>query len=98
MAKVITRQAYGLPSGSASRFFGLNRPGSGDEFADHMPMNVGEAEIAAGVAEGQLFVVEAEQPQHRRVQIVHVHFVFHRAKAKFIRGAVNVAAPYSATG
>jgi hypothetical protein len=34
---------------------------SGNEFPDHMTVHVGEAEIAAGMTEGQLLVVEPEQ-------------------------------------
>ena len=35
-------------------------------------MHVGEAEVAASVAIGQPLVIEAEQMQHRSVQVMHV--------------------------
>lgn len=36
-------------------------------------MHVAQAEIAAGVAVGEFFVVEAEQTNDRGVRFVHVH-------------------------
>ena len=39
-------------------------------------MHVGQAEIAAGVAVGQLLMVEAEQVKNRGVQVVDMHRVF----------------------
>ena len=55
-------------------------------------MNVGQPEVAAGVAVGELLVVEAEQVQNRRVQVVNVDFVLDGSKAELVGGAVNVAA------
>jgi hypothetical protein len=40
---------------------------SGDDLFHHIPMHIREAEIAAGVAVGEAFVVEAEEVEHRRV-------------------------------
>src|SRR5581483_2827199 len=42
---------------------------SGHHALDHVAENVGEAEIAAVVTVGELFVVEAEQAQDRRVEV-----------------------------
>ena len=42
-------------------------------------MHVGQAEVAAGVAVGQLLVVEAQQVQDRRVQVVDVDRFFSTA-------------------
>jgi len=36
-------------------------------------MHVGQAVVAALEAVGELLVVEAEQMEQRRVQVVHVH-------------------------
>src|SRR5437762_1200457 len=63
---------------------------SGDQFADHMTVNVGEPEIATGMAEGEFFVIETKQLENRRVKIVNVDLVFHRLKAEFVGGAVDV--------
>lgn len=42
----------------------------GNDLADHVAEDVGQPEIPAGMSEGQAFVVEAEEMQHRRVQVV----------------------------
>ena len=54
-------------------------------------MNIGQAEIAAGVAVGESLVVEAEQVQDRGVQVVDVDLVLDRVEAEFVGGAVDVA-------
>ena len=43
----------------------------GKDALDNMSMNVGETHVTAAVANGQAFVVEAEQMQDRGVQVVH---------------------------
>ena len=64
----------------------------------HPPVNIGQAKIPAGVPVCELFVVESEQMQQRRVQIVDVNVVFDRLESEFIRGAVNRAAFDAAAG
>ena len=59
---------------------------------------VREPEIASVVTICQLFVIEAQQVQDRRVQVVNVHFVFAGAGPQFVRCAVNHATFYAATG
>ena len=49
-------------------------------------MHVSEAEVAAIVAVGETFVVDAEQMQNRGVKVVHVDFVSHGHVTEFIRG------------
>ena len=46
------------------------------DLADYAAVDVGQAEVAAGVAEGEAFVVQAQLMQQRRVQVVQVDFVF----------------------
>src|SRR5579864_3910364 len=41
----------------------------------HVSVHIGEAEVAAAVAEREFLVVHAYQVQQRGVQIVHVHAV-----------------------
>ena len=41
----------------------------------HVPLHVRQPEVAAGVAVGQLLVVQPEQVQHRGVQVVDVDLV-----------------------
>src|SRR5437868_44780 len=53
------------------------------DLAEH----VGQPEVAALEAERQLRVVEAEQPQQRRVQVVDVDAVLGRVEAELVRRA-----------
>ena len=61
-------------------------------------MHVGQAEVAAGVAVGELFVVEAQQVQDRGVQVVDVDLVLDRLEAELVGRAVDVAALDAAAG
>ena len=45
-------------------------------------MHVGEAEVAAGVAVGEAFVIEAEELQERGVQVVDVDLVLDGLEAE----------------
>ena len=54
-------------------------------------MNVGEAEIAAGVTVRQSFVIESKQVKKRRVKIVNMDRIFDRFETEFVGRAVNVA-------
>src|SRR4051794_24035982 len=45
-------------------------PSSREDVVDHGAGDVGQAEVAAGVAEGQAFVVDAQQVQDRGVEVV----------------------------
>ncbi len=58
-------------------------------------MHVGESEVAAGVAIGELLVVESQAMQHRGVQVVDVHRFLLGFETEFIGRAVNVSATYS---
>ena len=69
-----------------------------EQFFHHPAVDVGQAEIAAGVAVGELFVVEAQQVQDRRVQIVDVDVVLDGREAELVGGAVDVAALHAAAG
>jgi len=61
-------------------------------------MHVGQTEVASGAAEREFLVIEAEQVQNRRVQIVDVDFAFRRRETELVRRAVHVAASYAAAG
>lgn len=50
-------------------------------------MHIGEAEIAALKTVRELQMIEAEEVQNGRVEIVHVDFVLRRVEAKFVRFA-----------
>ena len=64
---------------------------SGDDFLDHPASHIGKAEISPGVAVGQPLVVDAEQVQDRRVQIVDMYFVDHRVIAVVIGFTIGQA-------
>ena len=49
--------------------------------------DVGQAEVAAGVAEGQPLVVEAQQVQDRRLQVVDVDGVLDDVEAQVVGAA-----------
>ena len=69
-----------------------------DEVFDDVAVNVGQAEVSTGITVREFFVVEAEQFEHRRVQIVDVDFVFDRLETELVGRSVNVAALHAATG
>ena len=50
--------------------------------------DVGQAEVAALELVGQLFVVDTESVQHRRLQVVHVHRVLDDVVAVIVGLAV----------
>ena len=64
----------------------------------HLPMHIGQPEVAPGVAVRQLRVVEAEQVQDRRVQIMHVDLLLDGLVAELVGGAINRAALDAAAG
>jgi hypothetical protein len=64
----------------------------------HVSVHVGESEVAARHAVGQLFVIEAQQLQDSRVQVVDVHPVLHGLEAEFVGGPVHLATFHPATG
>ena len=61
----------------------------------HIAGRVGQLEIAAAIAVGEPLVVEAQQVEHRGVQIVDVHRVFHRLDAVLVGRAVPQVMDYS---
>ena len=65
---------------------------SRDQLPNDTAIDISEAEIAAGMPEGELFVIEAQELQNRGVQIVDMHFVLDRGESEFIRRAVDVTA------
>ena len=64
----------------------------------HLPVHVGEPEVAAAVAERQFLVVDPHQVQDRGVQVVHVHAVLDGIHPEFVGRSVNVSALHSAAG
>ena len=52
-------------------------------------MDIGQAVIAALMAIGQEFVVDAEQVQHRRIQVVDMDGIFDDIVREIVRFAVD---------
>lgn len=63
-----------------------------------MAVDVGEAEIATGVTEGQFFVIETEEGKDGGVEIVNVDFVFSGLETEFIGGTVDITSFDPAAG
>ena len=65
---------------------------SGQKLVDDVAMHVGETEIAAGIAIGQLFVIEAQEVQDGRMQVVNMDSLLLSSEAEFVGGAMDAAA------
>ena len=64
----------------------------------HIPIHIGQPEIAAGVAVGELLVIQAKQGENRGVQIVNVHRIVDGFGTVFISLSVGEAALGAAAG
>lgn len=62
-----------------------------DDPRHHRPRNVSEPIVATLVLVGQPLVVDAHQPQNRRVQIVHMHPAVEDAVAEIIGRSVHMS-------
>ena len=72
--------------------------GSGEDGADDVAGDVGEAEVATGVAVGELFVIEAEEVEDGGVEVVDAGGVLGGAEAEVVGGSVDGAAADAAAG
>ena len=61
-------------------------------------MDIGEAEVAAAVAVGELFVIETEEVEQGGLEVVHVDAVLHGAEAEVVSGAVGLTAAHPGPG
>ena len=68
---------------------------SGDYVVRNLPVDVGQAEVAAGELVGQSFMIQPQKVEHRRVQIMDVHPVLDRVPAKLVRSTVSDATAYA---
>ena len=53
-----------------------------EDFLHDRSVHVGEAEVSAGVAIGELLVIEAQEVKHRGVQVVDVDFLLDGLEAQ----------------
>src|SRR5205807_449803 len=65
------------------------RTRSGKNLPNDVAVDVGEPEVAAGVAVGEPGMVQAHQVEDRRVEVVDVHRVLGRRVAVVVGGAVT---------
>ena len=72
--------------------------GSGNDFSDDIAGYVGETEVAPIVAIGQFFVIDAEQMQDGRVQIIDADAIDDGLVSEFVGLAVTGAGLDAATG
>ena len=75
---------------------GLLQQALANNLINDLSMHIRESERAALVAISQPLVVEAQQMQHRCVQIMHVHRLLDDVVTKFIRAAVGDALLHAA--
>src|SRR4051812_29889815 len=61
------------------------------DLLDDAAADVGQAEVAAGVAVGQFLVVQAEQIKNRSVEVVNVDLVLDGPEAEVVGRAVGHA-------
>ena len=59
---------------------------------DHIPVNVGQPEVAPGISVGQALVVKLHQVENGGVKIVHVNRILDSVEAELVRGPINLAA------
>src|SRR5262245_223790 len=71
---------------------------SAENRTNHPAMHAGKPAVPATVAECQTFMIETQQVQNGRVQIVNVHGVLDNAVAELVGAAVGRAAPDAAAG
>ena len=63
----------------------------GQDLLHDIAVNIGEAEVTAGVAVGELLVVDSEDVEDGGMEVVHMHFVLLGIVAEIVGGAVAVA-------
>ena len=71
---------------------------SGDDLVHDFAINVGQAEVAAGVAVGELLVIESQEPKDRRVEVVDVDRLFDCRETRLVGRTVDVAALHTTAG
>src|SRR6476469_7191064 len=76
----------------------LRAASSRKNFLHHVPVNIGEAEIAAGILVRQLLVVETQQGEDGGVPVMDVDLVYDGLVAVVVSLSVAHAALHAATG
>ena len=79
--------ALGTGVGRTCAVFAATRA-SGDDVLHDVAVDVGEAEVATGVAVGELLVIETKQVEDGGVQVVHVDLVLDGGESELVGRAV----------
>ena len=66
--------------------------------AHHIPIHIGEPEIASAVEVGEGFVIDSHEMKQRRVEVVDVDFVFDCVVTEIVGRSVMVAGFDSGAG
>ena len=69
----------------------------GENLPNNMSVDVSQSKISATVTIGQPFMIDAQQMQNRRLQIVNVDRSLHDSVTKIIRATVNMPSLDSTT-
>ena len=72
--------------------------GSGDDIPNDFTMDVGQTEIATGVAVGERLMVQAKQVQHGGVQVVRTGWILLRGEPELVGCAVDCASADAPAG
>ena len=72
--------------------------GLGQHLFDHATVDISQAEIASLKPIGQAGVVQSEQVQQRRIEIVDMDGIPRDVESQFVRLTVRVPTPYTTAG
>jgi hypothetical protein len=62
---------------------------------DDAAMNIGQTKIPTGIPKRQFFMVDAHQVQERRMEVMHVDFVFRRGEPEFVGRSIGHPTAYA---
>ena len=84
------------PFGKTSHCRGLHS--SGKNSPHQLSMHIGQPVLASLVLEGQLLVVDAQQMENRRIEVMHMDRVLCNVVAEIIGLTITDSAFYASTG
>ncbi|MEY3459406.1 MAG: hypothetical protein RL215_2563 [Planctomycetota bacterium] len=71
---------------------------SADDGVDDISGDIGQSEVAAGVAEGELFVIESEEVEEGGMEIMDMDAIMDGAEPEFVRFAPGHSTANTAPG
>src|SRR5438270_294792 len=88
-SRVTQRQGSSTSFAAECRVWRLGeRPGSYQNFLHHLPIHIGQPEVAAGMPISQLLVIQPQQVQNRGMQVVIVNPILDREIAVVVGGSI----------